>query len=91
VKAWTPDPTDYHQGRPTRKARLRYITRNLHVVFGGFLQADVHAAIEFLEIFQKGTHDLESKLTLEEIALLRTRVEGLLRFLLVIHATAGAS
>ena len=84
LRAWTKDPDDYHNGNPTRKARLRYITRDFHDVFGGFFNADVEATVlEFVNSFQKGTHAPRSELHVNDVLLLKARMEGLLRLLLV--------
>ncbi len=84
LEDWTKDPADFHNKRPTRRARLRYITRNLQLTFGGFLNADVASALSFLDIFQKGTHALKPDFSPAEVLDFTTRMEGLLRFLLVV-------
>jgi Predicted pPIWI-associating nuclease len=84
VKSWTKDPKDYHNGRPTRKTRLRFIIQDLPLNFGGFLSADVDAVLEFIDSFQKGTHAVRPSFTPDQVLELGTRMEGLLRFLLVI-------
>ncbi len=84
VKNWTTNADDFHNGRPTRRARLRFITRNTSQAFGGFVTADVGAAVLFLDSFQKGTHALEPDLSDAQVSDLKIRMEGLLRFLLTI-------
>jgi len=86
LRAWSTDPSDYHNGRPTRRARIRYITRNVHDFFGGFLITDVDAVLEFLDAFQKGTHALQPGFTPTDVLDLKIRMEGLLRLLLVVNA-----
>jgi hypothetical protein len=83
VQAWASDPRDYHNSRPTRKTRLRYITRNLQDTFGGFLSADVAAVLEFVKAFQKGTHGLDPGFTPDQVLDLKARMEVLIRFLLL--------
>lgn len=87
LRAWSSTADDYANGRPTRRARLRYITRDIQDTFGGFLNADVDAALKFLDSFQKGTHALRPDFTLEEVLGLKVRMEGLIRFLLVINTS----
>lgn len=85
VRGWTTTPADYHDGRPTRKARLRYITRDVPLLFGGFVNADVDAVVKFINLFQKGTHAPRPSFTPDEVNDLKVRMEGLLRILLVVN------
>ena len=86
LTAWTKDPDDYHNGRPTRRTRLRYITRELQHTFGGFLKTDVDSVLSFIDSFQKGTHALRPDFAPKDVLDLKMRMEGLLRLLLVINA-----
>lgn len=55
IKKWTSDPTYYHEGRPTRKAHLLFICRNINNdQFNTFVKKDVEATIAFIDIFQRG-------------------------------------
>lgn len=85
VRVWTTTPADFHNGRPTRKARLRYVTRDVPLLFGGFVNADVDAVVEFVNLFQKGTHAPRPDFTPDEVNDLKVRMEGLLRILLVVN------
>jgi hypothetical protein len=85
VRAWSTIKEDYHDGRPTRRARLRYIIRDVQSTFGGFINADVDAVVGFINSFQKGTHALRADFTSEQVRDLSVRMEGLLLLLLVIH------
>lgn len=83
VKSWSQDPAHFDKGKPTRRARLLYITRNLRSTFGGFLNADVSAALSFFDSFNAGTHAIVPTFTPEEVVELRVRMEGLLRLMLI--------
>ena len=85
VKAWTKDKQHYHNGRPTRRARLLYVIRDVDSMFGGFLNADVDTALTFLDAFQKGTHGVRPDFSEDEILRMGRRMEGLLRLMLVVH------
>jgi hypothetical protein len=84
VEQWTKKPQHYHNNKPTRKARLLYITRDIGPIFGGFITADVDAVLEFVDAFQKGTHGVRPNFSDGEILDMRRRMEGLLRLLLTI-------
>src|SRR5262249_47466378 len=82
VAKWTKEPTHFHNKRPTRKARLLFITRDIGSVFGGFLNANVEAVLAFIDVFQKGTHGINPAFTDEQLTDMKNRTEGLLRFML---------
>lgn len=82
IKGWSKSPDDFYNNRPTRKARLRYITRNInHGAFTKFVEKDIEAILAAIDIFQAGTHVANSKLTDAQIAALITRVESTILFL----------
>jgi hypothetical protein len=83
VQSWTSESSHFHNGRPTRKARLLYVCRHLnHGPFETFVQKDVAAALGFLDLFQMGTHDIVPAFSATQLSSLIQRMEGLLRFLL---------
>jgi Predicted pPIWI-associating nuclease len=85
VKNWDTSPQYYDQGRPTRRARLLYICRSLnHEPFSDFLQKDIDTILEFLNLFQRGTHEIEPTYTDFQLRLMLTRMETTLIFLLEI-------
>lgn len=89
VEKWTTDPGHFHNNRPTRRARLLYLTRDLGPMFGGFMCANVEAALAFIDVFQKGTHGIKPSFTSEQLADMKNRTEGLLRFMLTANQIAA--
>jgi hypothetical protein len=90
IKKWTTDPAYYHEGRPTRKARLMFICRNIsNDPFNTFVKRDVEATIAFIDIFQKGTHDIDPVFSSNHLVAIKSKAENTLKFLLVIHFTTN--
>ncbi|MCJ7601612.1 MAG: hypothetical protein MUO63_08945 [Desulfobulbaceae bacterium] len=83
VKKWTTDPSHYYEGRPTRKARLLFVCRDInHGPFKEFVNKDVESHIKFIDLFQRGTHEININFTDQQIRTLIVRSEALARFLL---------
>ena len=83
IRAWTDKPCYFHNHRPTRKARLLYINREINI--GGlskFVDVDVTSAIKLINTLHGGTHVITPRLTDEELQALVTRTELLLLSLL---------
>lgn len=90
IKKWTSDPAYYHEGRPTRKARLLFICRNINNdPFNSFVKKDVDATIAFIDIFQKGTHDIDPIFSPNHLVTIKSKAENTLKFLLEIHFTTN--
>lgn len=86
IKKWTTDPTHYHDGRPTRKTRILFICRNINNgSFSTFVKKDVEATIAFIDIFQKGTHDIDPVFSPNHLVTIKSKAENTLKFLLEIH------
>ncbi|CAK8724435.1 MAG: hypothetical protein CDV28_10266 [Candidatus Electronema aureum] len=84
VHEWTKEPSHYDKGRPTRKARMLYVCRNInHGKFAEFLNEDVNSHVKFIGFFQSGTHSIDIKITNSQLKALIVRTEALARFLLV--------
>lgn len=84
IQTWTRDPSHFHDGRPTREARVLFACRGVnHGPFSKFVSADVRATIEFIGLFQRGTHELAVSFSEAQLRALVTRAESLLRFLLL--------
>jgi len=84
IQTWTKDPSHFHDGRPTREARVLFVCRGVnHGPFSKFVSADVRATIEFIGLFQRGTHELAVSFSEVQLRALVTRAESLLRFLLL--------
>jgi hypothetical protein len=90
IKKWTAEHTLYHEGRPTRKARLLFICRNINnASFTTFVKKDVEATIAFIDIFQKGTHDIDPVFSPNHLMTIKSKAESTLKFLLEIHFNAN--
>jgi hypothetical protein len=85
IRTWSTAPEHYDKGKPTRRARLLYICRILNQEpFSTFLEKDIEAGLEFLKLFQRGTHEVVPKYTDIQLRIMLVRMESLLRFLLEI-------
>ena len=83
VRDWSTDPNHFHNGRPTRRARFLYISRDSdHGDFPKFLEKDVDACLAMLDVINTGVHRLESPFSERQILALKVRMEGTLRILL---------
>lgn len=88
VKKWSSNPSFYRDGRPTREARLMYICRDINMgPFQKFVQKDVAATIEFIDLFHEGTHKIKSSFTEEQLLALKAKAESTLAFLMEIGLT----
>lgn len=83
VKKWSTSNDDFHNSRPTRRARLKYICREINQAsFEKFVEADIDALLELLSLFQGGTHELRPEYTDSQLKAMRVRMENALRFLI---------
>ncbi len=79
---WNREDLYVHQGKPTRRGRLMYICRNIMCgEFATFIEKDIRAAVEFLSLFEKGTHEIESQYNKRQLRVLRIRMEYMIEFL----------
>jgi|ERR1035437_406440 hypothetical protein len=86
VAKWSTDPSHYDNGKLTRAARLHYICRNISSKpFNKFVEKDIKATIEFISIFQEGTHNIESSFTPQQLVAIKSKAETTLKFLLEIE------
>jgi len=86
IKKWSNDTSLYHEGRPTRKARFLYICRNINNdPFSQFVKKDVDAMIAFIDIFQKGTHDIDPAFSPKHLITIKSKAETTLKFILEIQ------
>lgn len=85
IKKWSNGSSLYDKGKPTRKARLLFIYRNISKHrFTKFVEKDVCATVEFLRLFQEGTHAITASFSEHQLIALKVRAESTLRFLLEI-------
>jgi hypothetical protein len=83
VAAWTADPSHYHKGRPTRRARYLYVCRGVGVgSLSRYVEDDTKAALALVDALQGGTHGLQSDLDDRQLQVLILRVESMLVYLL---------
>lgn len=86
IKKWTNVDSFYHEGKPTRRARLHYICRNIsNKPFNKFVEKDIQSTLEFIAIFQGGTHGIESGFTPQQLIAMKSKAETTLKFLLEIE------
>ena len=82
---WTKDPKNYHKGKPTRKARLLYICRGInHSGLVSFIKSDIKAILEFIDLFQEGTHAISPSFSESQILAVKAKSEATLKFILEI-------
>lgn len=83
VRTWSTSPNDYANGRPTRDARLRFITRGInHGPLTDFFKKDIAAMVAVFNLFHGGTHAVTSSHTEAQLLALKTKAELTLLFLL---------
>jgi hypothetical protein len=86
IRQWNQSPELYDKNKPTRKARLLFICRGVNQgPFADFLAKDIDAAIAFIQLFQRGTHEILIPFSEEQLVALKIRMEGLIRFLITIY------
>jgi len=86
VASWTSDETLYHDGRPTRKARLMYVSRHAQSDdFSDFLVKDIQSMLAMIDLLNKGTHKPSVGLSEYQLKALKHRAEGTIKFILELH------
>jgi hypothetical protein len=64
IRQWTSSPEDFHNNRPTRRTRLKFICRSInHDNFSKFLIKDIDSTLEVMDLFQEGTHKVSNPYT----------------------------
>lgn len=82
VLAWTQDPNHYHEGRPTRQARVLYVCRHVNYgPYGRYLKKSVNASVAFFDALN-GLHEVRPDVCDFQLRLMLTDAIGILRFLL---------
>jgi hypothetical protein len=86
INNWSKHPEHYVNSRPTRKARLQFICRNINNdPFKDFVEKDIATTLAFIDLFQSGTHKIDSELTEEQLKVIKSKAESSLKYLLEIH------
>ncbi len=90
VTNWSKNATDFHNGKPTRKARLSFICRNISdEPFKKFIDKNIEATLAFIDLFQRGTHSIDPTFSENHLITIKCKAETTLRFLLEIHFTTN--
>ncbi|KAB8317128.1 hypothetical protein SD81_023090 [Tolypothrix campylonemoides VB511288] len=88
MKKWSENSDNkelFQNGKPTRKARLLYICRSVnHDIFSDFIEKDVDAILEIVNLFQRGTHQVTIPFTHKQLIALQARIESAINFLIEI-------
>lgn len=88
IRDWSTNEQHFHNNRPTRRARLLYISRHINSdPLTRFVEDDVGAALSFVDSLNAGTHVVESRLTESQLRAIVSRMESLLVFLLQLRNT----
>lgn len=86
VKGWSNDPEHFHQNRPTRSARIRFVCRSLEAdSFGTFLNNDTKALLELIDLLHR-VHELRPCFTDQQLRALIIRTESWIVYLLRVNA-----
>ena len=88
VSAWIPGIADQkdllHEGKPTRRARVLYVCRELNnAPLSDFLMHDTRALVKLIELFNR-VHELESELTDEQLRAILLKTDSWLMYILQI-------
>lgn len=85
VRNWSTSDDDFHERRPTRKARLLYICRSINCPpFCEYVQKDVEMMVEVAGLLQKGTHQVAIPYTEKQLLALKVTLESGIRHLIEI-------
>ena len=90
VFAWIPGNANQkdllHEGRPTRRARVLYICRELNNdPLTEFLTHDTRSFVKLIELFNR-VHELETELTDKQLRAILLKTDSWLMYLLQIWA-----
>lgn len=88
VSAWIPDNANQqnllHEGKPTRRARVMYVCRELNNnPLTEFLMRDTQALVKLIELFNR-VHELETELTDEQLRAILLKTDSWLMYILQI-------
>ena len=78
-----------HDGKPTRRARVLYICRELNNdPLGDFVMHDTRALVKLIDLFNRA-HELESRLTDEQLRAIILKSDSCLMYILQISTEVG--
>lgn len=90
LRAWSTSPDDFANGKPTRRARLKYVCRHInHGSYTHFVKKDIDAMLAVVDLFQEGTHAVKPSFTEVQLIAFKARVESVIRFLIEIALFEG--
>ena len=83
IKKWSNDPGFFYNKKPTRKARILYIVRKINSEkFKKFINSDIKSNLEFIDLFQEGTHKIKPSYSEAQLSIMKTRMESTLIYLI---------
>ena len=88
VKDWSSNPGHYHNGRPTRTARIEYISRRVQPELSEFFPLDVKVMVALIDLLNGGTHEAERSLSDTALEVICLKVEATVRFLIMAALSA---
>jgi len=88
IRKWTSDGKLYHNGHPTRRARILFIHRSIsNGAFEKFIEKDLTSTLSFLDLFQVGTHQLDIQFSDSQLRVLFIKAESMIRSLFSISSS----
>ena len=91
IKKWSSKNKYYYNGRPTREARLNFICKNINNgTFSQFIEKDIDALLEFIDLFQNCTHSIKPNINDEQLNAMQCRAESTIKYLIIISNTKSA-
>lgn len=83
VSAWTQDSSHFHNGKPTRKARIQYLYKGVEEPsLRSFIAADIRTTLELFDVLSNGAHIVNLGASETGLSILLNRAEGFLLLLL---------
>jgi hypothetical protein len=90
IRKWSTEDQYFHNNRPTRRARISYIYRNINSdPCKKFVKHDIETFLSLFDVFNGDTHSLEPRLAENQLEAIVWRVESLLIFLLQMPNICG--
>jgi hypothetical protein len=92
VRKWSKAKEHYHNGRPTRKARLHFIYSGINdLVMRDYLQKEIDASLSLVELFQDGTHNVMPPFSDAQLRVILRRVHSMICTLVEINKRGTSS
>ena len=78
INKWSDEPSFYHNDKPTRAARLRYIYRHIsEKPLKKYIEEDVNSTLILIDVLQSGVHKSTSNFSHYQLEAVILRVESL--------------